>query len=860
MVQKATGQLTIYDQNDPIIAGAAPASPAVNALWLDNNVVPNMLKRWNGTSWAPVGALDANYSSVISGINNAITTINETTLPALEDGLLTKAEKTGIQTSSDIVVAEKKEIDAAYNALYTNENLLVKTVISTPKGAYDTAYTNLMTAIATVMNAPDGVLLPVGAVTAARNALSAYADKLALFRTAMQTAQKNIEAQIQTETASGLTSALQNYVTTATYGADYAAIQAQVDKSITTWFGSIEPTLANLPASDWTTNAIKDTHLGDIYYNTITGYAHRFMVSASIYSWARITDSDVTLALSNAAAAQDTADGKRRVFVAQPVAPYDIGDLWTQGTTGDLMRCKTAKVAGGAYAASDWEKASKYTDDTLASTANTAAQQAQTTANTAVTNAGLAQTAANTANTSIGDIVSDAKLTGNEKPEVRKEWNILVSAAILNSTQASAFGVSATAYQNAIAALGLYLNNNVAFTYANATAGSIPSWIADANLGTATTIVGSTYRATWKTYYDAHVALMNAIATKAKALADAAQDTADNLEFGGRNIVKHAAIVSYNTSITSYLEDTNTWNLSVASGMTRAGFAISGTTVRIPYGRTYVLSFEVFCPFTTTWSMDINNYPVSGAVWTSNDNDTGALRKQSSSTVTANQWVKCWYGFTNTNAGNTLKVDLYDGSNFGINNTSGATANFQIRNVKGELGTKPTEWTPAPEDVQAKITESNTNLNSLRQSMDNTKAIRLGMKIGYSSFSTVASGYLYLCGLQLNPTTFVEELADVNGSLYGSFYNSATGVVEPRVTIAVAKQAVNLNGVALGTTGYLIWDNTAKAIWFAHFIKTVGADGVVTAEYWNKRNVGKVGDNTELVLDASTYVIGELEI
>ena len=80
------------------------------------------------------------------------------------------------------------------------------------------------------------------------------------------------------------------------------------------------------------------------------------------------------------------------------------------------------------------------------------------------------------------------------------------------------------------------------------------------------------------------------------------------------------------------------------------------------------------------------------------------------------------------------------------------------------------------------------------------------------------------------------------------------------MTIAVAKQAVNLNGVALGTTGYLIWDNTAKAIWFAHFIKTVGVDGVVTAEYWKKRNVGKVGDNTELVLDASTYVIGELEI
>lgn len=828
MVQKATGQLTIYDQNDPIIAGAAPASPAVNALWLDNNVVPNMLKRWSGTSWAPVGALDANYSSVISGINNAITTINETTLPALEDGLLTKAEKTGIQTSSDIVVAEKKEIDAAYNALYTNENLLVKTVISTPKGAYDTAYTNLITAIATVMNAPDGVLLPVGAVTAARNALSAYADKLALFRTAMQTAQKNIEAQIQTETASGLTSALQNYVTTATYGADYAAIQAQVDKSITTWFGSIEPTLANLPASDWTTNAIKDTHLGDIYYNTITGYAHRFMVSASIYSWARITDSDVTLALSNAAAAQDTADGKRRVFVAQPVAPYDIGDLWTQGTTGDLMRCKTAKVAGGAYAASDWEKASKYTDDTLASTANTAAQQAQTTANTAVTNAGLAQTAANTANTSIGDIVSDAKLTGNEKPEVRKEWNILVSAAILNSTQASAFGVSATAYQNAIAALGLYLNNNVAFTYANATAGSIPSWIADANLGTATTIVGATYRATWKTYYDAHVALMNAIGTKAKALADTAQSTADRIQVGGRNLAKETIVL-----------------LSGATGSTRS----YPLTVTAPdfSGKTVAISCDI--------------------EWTNKTAGTRLGAEIALSSAEGTVYVGVWHTPTTSSSGKlrisniiSVPVRTYTAIAYCSSHIQLTATNTKVGNLKVEFSNKPSDWTPAPEDVAADIAASNTNLNSLRQSMDNTKAIRLGMKIGYSSFSTVASGYLYLCGLQLNPTTFVEELADVNGSLYGSFYNSVTGVVEPRVTIAVAKQAVNLNGVALGTTGYLIWDNTAKAVWFAHFIKTMGADKVVTAEYWNKRNVGKVGDNTELVLDASTYVIGELEI
>ena len=66
--------------------------------------------------------------------------------------------------------------------------------------------------------------------------------------------------------------------------------------------------------------------------------------------------------MNDASNAQDTADSKRRVFVTTPVPPYDVGDLWTQGKSGDLMRCKVAK-ASGAFVTTDWEKAVKYTDD-----------------------------------------------------------------------------------------------------------------------------------------------------------------------------------------------------------------------------------------------------------------------------------------------------------------------------------------------------------------------------------------------------------------------------------------------------------------------------------------------------------------
>lgn len=144
---------------------------------------------------------------------------------------------------------------------------------------------------------------------------------------------------------------------------DLQDLQNQIDEKIITWYKQGVPTLSNNPAAGWTDTATKDKHIGDLYYDTDTGKSYIFEKSGNTYSWNLITDSRITDALANASAAQDTADGKRRVFVAQPTPPYDIGDLWVQGTSGDIMRCSTAR-SSGSYAASDWVKASKYTDDT----------------------------------------------------------------------------------------------------------------------------------------------------------------------------------------------------------------------------------------------------------------------------------------------------------------------------------------------------------------------------------------------------------------------------------------------------------------------------------------------------------------
>nr|DAI84379.1 MAG TPA: tail protein [Caudoviricetes sp.] len=153
-------------------------------------------------------------------------------------------------------------------------------------------------------------------------------------------------------------------------------LQNQVDGAIETWFYEGVPTLNNAPASSWATDKEKETHLGDLYYDNKTGKAYRFAKDANTYKWTIITDTDIAKALSDASKAQETADGKMKVFSTQPIPPYQLGDIWVNATyptdgsiyKNEILRCQTAKAKGSSFAIADWTKASKYTDDSALNT------------------------------------------------------------------------------------------------------------------------------------------------------------------------------------------------------------------------------------------------------------------------------------------------------------------------------------------------------------------------------------------------------------------------------------------------------------------------------------------------------------
>ena len=245
---------------------------------------------------------------------------------------------------------------------------------------------------------------------------------------------------------------------------DVDAVKAQSDNEYTLWFFDYAPALNNVPASDWNTPELRAAHEQDMFYNRSTGLAYRFEKDEdSNYAWNPITDQQTIKALENAAKAQDTADGKRRIFVEQPTnaSVYDIGDMWVTATypaaapytyENDSLVCKTAKTAGAAFSIDHWKPASNATTATiknlgdsilltvaendeqvrkLVASAQATANSAGTLANAAGTLAGTANDTANTANNTANAAKEQA--TANATAIVQTNKDISVVSGRFNS-------------------------------------------------------------------------------------------------------------------------------------------------------------------------------------------------------------------------------------------------------------------------------------------------------------------------------------------------------------------------------------------------------------------------------------------
>lgn len=299
-------------------------------------------------------------------------------------------------------------------------------------------------------------------------------------------------------------------------------LQDQIDGVIESHYGKTDPTTSNYPANEWTTEEQKQAHSNDTYTNLSTGKSWKWVKDGDTWKWNAITDTATEKALAAAAKAQDTADGKRRVFVSQPTTgqAYDVGDLWVNATYGetyknDLLRCKTAKKENEAFSISHWELASRYTDDTKANEAAEAAREAAEAANAAqeaadeaAATAGEAKTEAQAANTELDNLKSDGTISPVEKTALKQQHADIKAEHGQITVEAGKYSISVTDYEAA------YKKADAALTKYTASA---PEYIT----------VESDY-SDISAYYSKRQTILDAIAAKAKEASDAAKKAADD--------------------------------------------------------------------------------------------------------------------------------------------------------------------------------------------------------------------------------------------------------------------------------------------------------------------------------------------
>ena len=677
---------------------------------------------------------------------------------------------------------------------------------------------------------------------------------------AAQTAQSTADAakKASESNASDLANAVSKF------DVDIADLKDQIDGAIQTWFYDGIPNALTEPEVNWATDKDRQTHLGDLYYDNQTGFCYRYMNQNGVYSWGRIQDTEVTKALSDAANAQNTANAKKRIFVTTPTPPYDVGDLWVQGSTGDILRCQTPKIDSQTYSEADWVKASKYTDDTAVTNLSNTVEKTYATKSTVNqlsdrieqtvssveevrTDASAANTAAANAKKAADNAASAAATAQSTASAAQTKATAAASAAATAQTAADEAKENATSAANAAAAAQSKANaaqTAADAAKANASAAQTAADAANADLVTAKqnledlqgradatdSEIAAAKTAVSKAQTAADAA--NSAASKANAAAAKAQSTADTAKSNAAAAQTKANEAATAASTAQSTADTAKQN--AATAQTKADEAASAASTaqstadtakanakkaqddvnalknRVTSAETKITqnSEEIALRATKTEvTSAVNNIQVGGRNLVLNTGDnfkfTDAFHQASSTWVPDGYFEYARYDipktdpFYNTKIGDqiTISFDLemfvpenksfflriYDsnikpsisigdeqpenGNKFpkgklstlrmyktvvlfkgsGTNTTRGiefyceygSGRYFKIHRIKIELGNKPTDWSPAPEDLQADAaSKANTALSESKKYTD------AQLKITSDSItSTVSSTY-----------------------------------------------------------------------------------------------------------------------
>lgn len=318
--------------------------------------------------------------------------------------------------------------------------------------------------------------------------------------------------------------------------------------------------------------------------------------------------------------------------------------------------------------------------------ANAAIQTAiNTNASNAQAAANNAQATANNAISQITDIGSDNKLSPSEKQQTLLEWNRIQSEYAQYYAVATTLQLNVTAYTNAYNALNTYITPLLA------------------NLSVTSDIVGNTFRTNFNNYYTQHVQVVTAIENK----------KIENVQVGGRNLLRNS---DFTKDISGWLPNGTgemiEWSaaekaLDIKNGGNNGAFYQGVTTL----AGDHVVSF------------DVKPYYQSGTPPYRVRVHFGGT-SQDVTIHTSNEYHRYSLLFANAASSTTI-----------IFQPIGADQRLYFKRIKLEKGNKATDWTPAPEDIDAAIgavaTQSATALAQAQNAQNTAAALQ-----GKTSFLT----------------------------------------------------------------------------------------------------------------------------
>lgn len=383
------------------------------------------------------------------------------------------------------------------------------------------------------------------------------------------------------------------------------------------------------------------------------------------------------------------------------------------------------------------------------------------------------------------------------------------------------------------------------------------------------------------TSYEAAKAAYNK-SVQAQTTANDAKDSIDNLEIGGRNLLLNTGgndVAKVRTAIAQQSRSTAlTNNMSTKTMSNGEIHFVTTTTTNERYyrfitpvrdnlwgiepGKTYTISFYT-----------------KGTVGASND-----IRYRSQYIDTSNWKTISDKTFTEKVGTNYQKVSFTETipsnatayySSIQVYGDDTSNSDFYIKNLKFELGNKPTDWTPAPEDLQAGIdtlqpelivgTHGTTATATWTGTSTVLTEIKAGTRIQYKLSSAGASNVTLNLTLKNGTTTGAKNVYFLNTTRLGTQYdvNAIVDLIYDGSAWRVLNPYTNSNTVgtyggavkagANGVKNYSLVMRDTETTWVS--LTTTAGTGTSKSRYTGKLypdNVMYMGSNSAYASGATT--------